>query len=83
MVKLPPTFLRATLFTNELTGNVTVNGEVIIQSNGNAYVIGNTSIITGIGDEPLPTNVLGNLSGVYANVDTVNAANITTTASIC
>ena len=73
---LPPTFLKTTLFTNELRGNVTVKGGVIIQSNGNAYVLGNTSIITGIGESALPTNVLGNLTGVYANVTAVNATTL-------
>ena len=76
---LPPTFLRTTLLTNEIRGNVTVKGGVIIQSNGNAYVIGNTSIITGIGQSALPTNVLGNITGVYANVNTVNASNVNAT----
>ena len=82
MSQLPPTFLKTTLFTNEVRGNVTVKGAVIIQSNGNAYVLGNTSVITGVGQTPLPTNIIGNLSGVYANVTTVNAANVNATGNV-
>jgi hypothetical protein len=78
----PPTFLNATLFTNNLTGNVAVKGAVIIQSNGNAFALSNTSIITGVGASPLPTDIIGNVSGVYANVTTVNATNVNATGNV-
>jgi len=56
---LPPTFLRSTLFTNEIIGNVTVRGGgVVINSDGNAFAIGNSAYITNIGAGPLPSDVL-------------------------
>jgi hypothetical protein len=81
MSQLPRTFLRTTLLTNEVRGNVIVNGGgVIINSNGNAFAIGNSAIITGIGEGPLPTDIIGNVTAagnVSANLFIGNGALLT------
>ena len=79
MATLPPTFLRTTLYTNELIGNIIVNGSVNLSSNLQAtYFIGNGSQLTGLDQAALPTtghlDVVGNLTGDYANVGTLYVA---------
>ena len=79
--RLPPTFLRTTLLTNQIIGNVTVNGGgVVINSNGNAFAIGNSAYITNIGSGPLPTDIIGNVTAagnVSANLFIGNGALLT------
>jgi hypothetical protein len=75
-MSLPPTFLRTTLFTNELIGNVIVRGAVNLSSNLEAtYFIGNGSQLSGLDQATLPStghiDVIGNLTGDSANVGTL------------
>ena len=68
---LPPTFLRTTLYTNQLIGNVIVNGTVFMSSNLTAtYFIGNGALLTGV-TSTLPTT---------ANIDI--DGNVTATGNI-
>ena len=81
MPTLPPTFLRTTLYTNEVRGNVIVNGNFYTSSNVRAtYFIGNGAFITGV-TASLPSefaaDVFGNVTGSYINVNNATATYFT------
>ena len=81
MPTLPPSFLRTTLYTNEVRGNVIVNGNFYTSSNVSAtYFIGNGAFITGV-TASLPSvfaaDVLGNVTGSYINVNNSTATYFT------
>jgi hypothetical protein len=64
------------LYTNELIGNVIVNGTVNLSSNLQAtYFIGNGSQLTGLDQAALPNtghmDLVGNMMGDHANIGTL------------
>ncbi|AGE51797.1 Chlorovirus glycoprotein repeat domain-containing protein [Paramecium bursaria Chlorella virus CVM-1] len=73
MPTLPPTFLRTTLYTNEVIGNVIVNGGFYTSSNVQAtFFVGNGAMLTGLPQASLPSigniDIIGNVTGTDVTV---------------
>ncbi|AGE56272.1 Chlorovirus glycoprotein repeat domain-containing protein [Paramecium bursaria Chlorella virus NE-JV-1] len=73
MPTLPPTFLRSTLYTNQVIGNVIVNGGFSTTGNAEAtFFIGNGSMLTGLAQATLPSmgniDIVGNVVGTDVTV---------------
>lgn len=80
---LPPTMLRATLYTNNFVGNIniarSITAENIVSGNVNAN---NINISAGVGGNLTANNFIGNITGALANIGNLATGQINVSGNV-